>query len=234
MFVEICANSYQSAINAQKAGADRIELCSELALGGITPSYGLLKKVVIELSIPIHVLIRPRSGNFVFSDDEFDIMKENIQLCKKLGVAGIVSGVLFSDNSIDIVRTRELVEISKPMSFTFHRAFDEVSNPKENLKELINLGIDRVLTSGQKEKAEDGIELLSELQRLAKDKIIILAGSGINPVNARIFKDAGLNEIHTSASKKIYPKNDSYYGKTVQTVSDIQTIKDILIAVKDA
>ena len=234
MKLEICANSYQSAINAQKAGAHRIELCSELSVGGITPSYGLLKKVSRDLIIPVNVLIRPRSGDFTYSDDEFDIMKENIQLCKKLGVAGIVSGVLFSDNTLDIERTQELVEISKPMNFTFHRAFDVVSNPKETLKELINSGVDRVLTSGQKEKAEDGIELLSELQKIAKNKIIILAGSGINPDNAKIFKVGGLKEIHTSASKKNYPKNDSYFGKTVQTVSDIQTIKDILIALKNA
>ena len=118
MLIEICANSYQSAINAEKAGANRIELCSELAVGGITPSYGLLKKVTKELTIPIHVLIRPRSGDFTFSDDEFNIMKENILLCKELGVKGIVSGVLHLDSSIDMERTKELVAISKPMNFT--------------------------------------------------------------------------------------------------------------------
>ena len=124
MKLEICANSYQSASNAEKAGAHRIELCAELAVGGITPSYGLLKKVMHDLTIPVHVLIRPRSGDFTYSDAEFQIMKENILICKELGVTGIVSGVLKLDNTIDIERTKELVAVAKPMNFTFHRAFD--------------------------------------------------------------------------------------------------------------
>ena len=168
MILEICANSYQSAVNANIAGAHRIELCSEISVGGTTPSYGLLKKVMADIDIPVHVLIRPRSGNFTYSDKEFDIMKENIRLCKDLNCAGIVSGVLHEDNTIDVKRTSELIELSKPMSFTFHRAFDVVSKPKESLLKLLNLGVDRLLTSGQQEKAEDGIDLLIELQKLAK------------------------------------------------------------------
>jgi copper homeostasis protein len=109
MKLEICANSYQSALNAEKAGADRIELCSELSVGGITPSYGLLKKISKEITIPINVLIRPRSGNFQYSEEEFSLMKENIKLCKELGFNGIVSGVLNIDNSIDIERTKKLI-----------------------------------------------------------------------------------------------------------------------------
>ena len=234
MKLEICANSYQSAINAEKTGAHRIELCSELSVGGITPSHGLLKEVLRDISIPVNILIRPRSGDFVYSDSDFKIMKSNISLCKELGCSGIVSGVLFSDNSLDTHRTNELIEISKPMDFTFHRALDEVTNPRKTLEELINLGVDRVLTSGQKEKAEDGIELLSDLQKLAENKIIILAGSGIKPDNVKMFKDAGIKEIHASASKNLEPNGDSYFGKTIQTVSDIQTIKDILIAIENA
>jgi copper homeostasis protein len=131
MKLEICANSYQSALNAEKAGADRIELCSELSVGGITPSYGLLKVVSENITIPVFVLIRPRSGNFNYSDAEFDIIKNNIKLCKKLGLKGIVSGVLNDDNTIDIKRTQELIELSSPLSFTFHRAFDCVPNAKK-------------------------------------------------------------------------------------------------------
>lgn len=234
MKLEICANSYQSAINAEKAGAHRIELCSELSVGGITPSYGLLKTVMKKVTIPVNVLIRPRSGNFTYSGEEFQIMKANILLCKELGCNGIVSGVLNLDNSIDTKRTQELVELTKPMSFTFHRAFDEVRDPKQTLEELINLGVDRILTSGLEEKAEDGIELLSDLQKLAENKIIILAGSGIKPDNVKLFKDAGIKEIHASASKNLGPNIDSYFGKTKQTVSDIQIIKDILIAIENA
>ena len=228
MILEICANSYQSAVNAEIAGAHRIELCSEISVGGITPSLGLLKKVLQSLTIPVHVLIRPRSGNFTYSDKEFEIMKENIRLCKDLGCAGIVSGVLHEDNSIDLKRTKELIELSKPMSFTFHRAFDIVSKPKEALLQLIALGVHRLLTSGQEEKAEDGIDLLLELQKLAKNKLTILPGSGINSENCIHFKNNGFTEIHSSASKIISNRTHSYFGNTPQIVSDINSIKNIL------
>ena len=228
MVLEICANSYKSAINAEKAGAHRIELCSELSIGGITPSYGLLKKVMHSLSIPVQVLIRPRSGGFSYSKAEFEIMKENILQCKALGCAGIISGVLHKDNTIDLERTKELIKLSSPMSFTFHRAFDVVSKPKESLVELIKIGVDRLLTSGQKDKAEDGTELLIELQKTAQNKLIILPGSGINLENCMLFKNAGFTEIHTSASKEIKGNSYSYFGNTPQTVSDIETIKKIL------
>ena len=228
MILEVCANSYQSAINAEKAGAQRIELCSELSIGGITPSLGLLKKVMHNLSIPVQVLIRPRSGDFLYSNAEFDIMKENILQCKELGCAGIVSGVLCADNTIDIKRNRELIELSKPMSFTFHRAFDVVPKPKESLLQLINLGVNRLLSSGQKEKAEDGIDLLSELQKMAQNKLIILPGSGINPLNSSLFKTAGFTEIHSSASKTTSRNTHSFFGNTPQTVSDVDTIKNML------
>jgi len=228
MILEICANSYQSAVNAEIAGAHRIELCSEISVGGTTPSYGLLKKVMADIDIPVQVLIRPRSGDFHYSDEEFDIMKENILQCKDLGCAGIVSGVLHEDYTIDKKRTSELIELSKPMSFTFHRAFDVVSKPKESLLKLLNLGVDRLLTSGQQEKAEDGIDLLIELQKLAKNKLTILPGSGINSENCIHFKNAGFTEIHSSASKIISMNTHSYFGNTPQTVSDIDTIKNIL------
>ena len=231
MILEICANSYQSAVNANIAGAHRIELCSEISVGGTTPSYGLLKKVMADIDIPVHVLIRPRSGNFTYSGKEFDIMKENIRLCKDLGCAGIVAGVLHEDNTIDIKRTSELIELSKPMSFTFHRAFDVVSKPKESLLQLLNLGVDRLLTSGQQEKAEDSIELLLELQKIAENKLTILPGSGINSENCIHFKNSGFSEIHSSASKIISKNIPSSTGESKQTVSDVETIKKILNAI---
>ena len=129
MIIEVCTNSYESALNAQKAGADRIELCSELAVGGITPSHGLIQKVIEDLSININVLIRPRSGDFTFSTTEFEVIKKDIQWCKELGCNGIVSGVLNADNTVDIKRTKELVDLAKPLSFSFHRAFDWVKDP---------------------------------------------------------------------------------------------------------
>jgi len=233
MLLEICANSYKSAINAQEAGAHRIELCQELSVGGITPSYGLLKLVIDTLSLSVFVLIRPRSGNFVYTDEEFDIMKQNIQLSKNLGCTGIVSGILNKNNSIDKERTKELIELSKPLEFTFHRAFDCVPNPFESLEQLIDLGVDRILTSGLETSAEKGIELLKELKEQAKGRITILPGSGINPSNAKLYKDAGFSEIHTSASKIFVNNNKKSMFDTVQTESDVSTIKTILNILKN-
>ncbi|MBO6879869.1 copper homeostasis protein CutC [Winogradskyella sp.] len=229
MKLEVCANSYQSAKNAQQAGAHRIELCQELSVGGITPSYGLLKQVIDNFNIPVYVLIRPRGGNFVYSKDEFKIMKHDIEICKELGCAGIVSGVLKEDKSIDVKRTQELVELSKPLDFTFHRAFDEVENPKKALEQLVDLGVHRVLTSGQQKTAEEGLELLKELNGIANGRITILAGGGVNSENAIKFKQAGLKEIHASASTTIEQENSMF--STPLTVSDPQRIKAILDAI---
>lgn len=229
MLLEICANSYQSAKNAQDAGAHRIELCQELSVGGITPSYGLLKQVRDTLSIPVFVLIRPRSGNFVYTEDELDIMKQDIQLCKDLGFQGIVSGVLNADDTIDLKQTKELVELSKPLSFTFHRAFDCVKNPEEALEQLIDLDIDRILTSGLQPSAEKGINTLKKLNEKAKGRITILAGSGINQNNAKRFKEIGLKEIHASASSTI--ESDGSLFSTPLTFSDPKKIKAVLRAI---
>lgn len=241
MILEICASNYQSAINAQNAGAHRIELCSELAVGGVTPSYGLIHQTLKNLKIPVFVLIRPRSGNFTYSDAEFEIMKQDIQICKDLGCKGIVSGVLNLNNTIDIERTRQLIELSKPLAFTFHRAFDRTPNPYESLTHLIELKVDRILTSGQVTSAEKGILLLKELKALADDKLSILPGSGINPKNVLIFKDAGFKEVHCSAvlSSKIIdapsvPMNTPEFlneGKALTSNSEI--IKTMLQLIKN-
>ena len=229
MLLEVCTNSFQSAKNAQDAGAHRIELCQELSVGGITPSYGLLKEVIENLNISVFVLIRPRGGNFVYSDTEFEIMKRDIKLCKDIGCQGIVSGVLNADKTIDINRTEELVELSKPLQFTFHRAFDEVANAKEALEQLIDLGVERVLTSGQETSAEKGLELLQELNKISNNRITILAGSGINSENASKFKEIGLNEVHASALSQL-EENNSLFSMPM-TYSDPQKIKAILDAI---
>jgi copper homeostasis protein len=185
-----------------------------------------LLKVLEDLNIPVFVLIRPRSGNFVYSDAEFEIMKYNIQLCKDLGCQGIVSGILNANKTIDLKRTKVLVELSKPLPFTFHRAFDEVNNTIEALNLLIDLDVQRVLTSGQKDTAENGIDLLKELHNIANNRITILAGSGISAGNASRFKAIGLKEIHASASVEL-PSHSSKFA-TKQTVSDKKIIKKIL------
>ncbi|OUS00695.1 copper homeostasis protein CutC [Flavobacteriales bacterium 33_180_T64] len=233
MLLEICANSYQSAKNAQNAGAQRIELCSELFIGGITPSYGLVKQVTSNLDIETFVLIRPRSGNFCYTEDEFEIIKNNIKICKSLGCHGIVSGILNPDNTIDITRTRELVELSKPLPFTFHRAFDMVPNPMITLEQLIDLGIDRILTSGQQPKAAQGLDLLKKLKQQAKKRITILVGSGISSKNVKAFKAEGFDEIHASASEVINTKSSEYFGSIPQTVSSTKEIKAILKAINN-
>lgn len=234
MIIEICANSYQSAINSEVSGAHRIELCTELPIGGITPSFGLIKQVISKLNIPVFVLIRPRSGNFTYSEDEFEIMKQDILLCKDLGCHGIVSGVLNGNTTVDTIRTKELVELSKPLPFTFHRAFDCVPKSFDALEELINLGVNRILTSGQETSAEKGLKLLQELKSQANNRITILPGSGVNPENVLSFKKAGFSEVHTSASKVINNKKDSvYFGEIIQTESDKEIIKSILKKIED-
>jgi copper homeostasis protein len=228
MLLEICANSYQSAKNAQDAGAHRIELCSELSVGGITPSYGLIRQVASALSIKTFVLIRPRSGNFCYSDSDFEIMKKDIQTSKNLGCHGIVSGVLHEDQTIDLERTKQLIALSRPLPFTFHRAFDMVPHMNDAVEELISIGADRILTSGRHTKAIDGLEQLEAIKQRANNRITILVGSGVSSKNAEIFKNKGFKELHASASKVTDNSTSSYFGNTPQTVSNIDEIKSIL------
>lgn len=201
MIIEVCAESYEYAEKAEKAGADRIELCKHLHLDGLTPNYKTAKKTIENLNIPVFVLIRPRHGDFNYSEKEFELMKADIVKFKEMGCKGIVSGILNNDNTIDIKRTNELVNLSRPLEFTFHRAFDVVTDPLKELEKLIQLGVERVLTSGQKQKAVKGIELLKELKKNAKDKIIIMPGSGINKLNIMNFRS--FNEIHGSFKNEI-------------------------------
>ena len=196
MIIEVCAESYEYAVKAEKAGADRIELCKDLHLDGLTPDYESAKKTIDTLNIPVFILIRPREGDFFYSNEEFELMKSDIVKFKEMGCKGIVSGVLNSDNSIDIKKTKELVELSRPLEFTFHRAFDKVNNPLNEIENLIELGIDRVLTSGQKDKAIDGLVLLKQLNSISKNRIKIMPGSGINKSN--IVNFVNFEEIHGS------------------------------------
>ena len=196
MIIEVCAESYEYAEKAEKAGADRIELCKHLHLDGLTPNYKTAKKTIDNLNIPVFVLIRPRHGDFNYSEKEFELMKTDIIKFKEMGCKGIVSGILKNDNTIDIKRTNELVNLSRPLEFTFHRAFDVVSDPFKEIENLIKLGAERVLTSGQKDKAIKGLELLEDLQKKVNNDIIIMPGSGINVLNIDSFKN--FSEIHGS------------------------------------
>ncbi len=198
MLVEVCANSLQSALNAEAAGADRIELCAALGVGGITPSHGLLKQVLAQLTIPVHVLIRPRGGHFTYSNTEFNVMCEDIEYCKALGVAGVVSGVLTSDFALDVGRTNELISLAGAMSFTFHRAFDWVTNPQQALQRMEDMGVATVLTSGQRTSAQEGLEEISVWQQ--RTALTLMAGGGIGPNNAHLFKQHGIKAIHLSGT----------------------------------
>lgn len=200
MILEICSNSLQSALNAQEGGADRIELCENLTGGGTTPSYGLLTQTRRQIQVPVHVLIRPRAGDFLYSDLEFEIMKEDVRLCKELGFEGVVLGLLNADGGIDVERTRMLTELASPMSVTFHRAFDACRDPEKGLEDVIACGCDRILTSGLKATAEEGADLLDKLISQAAQRIIIMPGSGIQSGNISRLKDRiRAREWHASA-----------------------------------
>ncbi len=228
MIVEICANSFESAMAAQSGGADRIELCTQLAVGGLTPSHHLIKRVMSELSIPIHVLIRPRKGNFCYSKEELNIMKNDIEFCKNLGCSGVVSGVLESDLTIDLFATKQLVEAANGLDFTFHRAFDCVKDPLVSLENLIDLKIKRVLSSGLRPSAIEGISLLSDMNKIANKQIEIMPGSGINLGNVLQFKNKEFTSIHLSATQHSEKKSASFFEGGTEGLSDEKTIRKIM------
>lgn len=205
--LEICANSLPSALAAQQGGAIRIELCDNMAEGGTTPSYGTIKLAKEMLSIEVWPIIRPRGGDFLYNDLEFKIMKEDILMCKNLGCEGVVLGILLENGEIDQKRCETLVNLAKPMKCAFHRAFDLTSNPEKALEDLIRLNFVRVLTSGAESSAEQGIELLTKLVEIAKERIEIMPGAGINPHNIeKIKKQTKAKVFHASARSKVQSK----------------------------
>lgn len=200
MVLEIAAYSVQAAINAWQAGAHRIELCSGPAEGGLTPGIGTITETIRRISIPVFVIIRPREGDFLYSDAEFEAMKEDIRMAKISGAKGIVTGVLTPDGYPDIRRLTEIVDLAGDLPVTFHRAFDMTKNPQEALEMIIGCGVRRILTSGTRKNAEDGIPEIAALVRQAEGRIIIMPGSGIHAGNARKIADAtGCTEFHLSA-----------------------------------
>lgn len=216
--IEVCIDSVASALAAEQGGATRVELCANLFEGGTTPSAGCIARIRKQLSIPLNVLIRPRGGDFYYSDDEFEVMKYDIQVAKELGVDGVVIGMLQQDGSVDKKRTKELVELAKPMSITFHRAFDMTPDPFLAMEEIIELGIHRILTSGQERTAFEGADLIAQLVEKAAQRIIILPGGGITERNLRkIVANTGVRECHTSGRKSIastmtYQKSHVFMG----------------------
>jgi copper homeostasis protein len=214
--VEICVSDVESAIAAEAGGADRIELCDNLAVGGTTPSAGTIAEACRWLSIPVHVLIRPRAGDFVYSGPELAVMRHDIEAAKALGAAGVVLGILTDEATIDRDRTAELVARARPMSVTFHKAIDQTRNLVEALDSLIALGIDRVLTSGGRPTALEGVTTLQELVERAHDRIKVMAGGQFEIDHLEtVIQRSGVSEVHLgSAVRRTVP------GATPASIQD--------------
>ena len=199
--LEACVDSVESALSAQAGGADRVELCDNLLEGGTTPSAGLIALCCRRLRIPVHVLIRPRGGDFVYSDLELDVMQRDVGVAKEHGAAGVVTGALLPDGSIDLQRMRALIAAARPLAVTFHRAFDFTRDPDLALDHLIALGVDRLLTSGQATTAIDGTGILARLVRRAAGRIAIAVGGGVSEDNIlAVLEQTGAPEFHVRAT----------------------------------
>ena len=199
-FIECCCTSAVEAAEAAAGGASRVELCEELQVGGVTPRERNLRETLKKCSLPVNVLIRPRGGDFVYNEAEKEAVLQSIRLCKSLSVNGVVIGGLTPEGDIDIPLMRELIAAAKPLSTTFHRAFDECRDPFKALEEIIALGFDRILTSGQAPNAPEGADLLAQLVRKAAGRIVIMPGAGVRPSNiAKLESVTGASEFHSSA-----------------------------------
>ena len=196
MQVEVCAFSIESCLNAQRAGAHRVELCGGLYEGGTTPSYGLIQRARSVLSIQLYVMIRPRGGDFCYDEEELEVMRMDILAAKKSGADGVVFGLLKPNGQVDVEQTKALVALAKPMGVTFHRAFDVASDPLEALEAIIETGAERILTSGQQNLAVEGKELIVQLVEKSSGRIEIMAGSGVNADNAVLLVKTGANALH--------------------------------------
>jgi copper homeostasis protein len=242
MDVEICVDSVESAIAAAKGGAERIELCSALSDGGITPSAGLITAVRAAVSIDLFVMIRPRGGDFVYSNHELEVMRRDIIEAKSRGVNGVVLGVLTKDATVDRTHTRSLIELARPLQVTFHRAFDVCSDMDRALEDVVACGADRLLTSGGKADALRGEKKIAHLNQRADRRIRIMAGGGIRASNVRALAlRTGIRDVHTSLSTKVKGaafdggvELDSRQGEFTRylvNVDDVRAFKSALLEI---
>ena len=240
---EICSGSLQSALNAQEAGADRVELCSALSLGGLTPSYGFIELARKRLKIDVNVLIRPRQGDFLYDSDEIAVMIRDIIACAQMGVNGVVIGALDQFGNVDVDACRAMVAVAKHhgMSVTFHRAIDRACNIMAALEDVISLGADRILSSGGKPTSLEGLETLEQMNAAAAGRITIMPGGGVNAGNIRqILEVSGAQEIHFSGSQTIQSEMiyregvsftpDSLGGDFTRTESSVEKIRQMIQA----
>ena len=231
--LEACVDSVEAALAAQKGGADRVELCADLLEGGITPSGGTIQLACERLDIPVNVIVRPRGGDFCYSDVEYEVMKRNIELAQAAGANGVVIGVLNADGTVDVERTGALVELARPLSVTFHRAFDVSRDPYQALEALIELGIDRVLTSGQEPSVLEGLDLIVDLVRAAGDRIVVMPGGGITERNIqKIVAASGVKEVHVAAPVEV-PSRMQYHNPRVFMGGELRP-PEYTIAMTDA
>ncbi|MCU0467763.1 MAG: copper homeostasis protein CutC [Arcicella sp.] len=215
--VEVCAFSLESCLAAERAGAKRVELCSAMYEGGTTPSAGLIQLVKKQTNLEVYAMIRPRGGDFCYSNHEIDVMKADIEVAKNLGCDGVVLGILQTDGSVDVLQTKQMVGLAQPMKVTFHRAIDMTHNYEEALEAIIEAGCHRILTSGQKNTAIEGIENIKKLVKCANGRIEVMVGSGVNAQNAAILASTGVNAIHLTGkssrdSAMIYRKEGIMMG----------------------
>ena len=229
MRFELCANGYQSIVNGIAGGADCAELCEALEVGGVTPSYGTLlrcKDAACHI-FPIRVLIRCRPGNYIYNDDEIAVMCEDIKMVNSLGFEGVVIGALNKNGDLDVPAIKKMMKAGEGMKFTFHRAIDACNNPLDAMETLISLGFDKVLTSGCKPTAYEGVDMIREMQTLFGDRINIMAGGGVNEKNVeRIITATGVNNVHASLTSPVASGVDNTGAIMAYKVSNFERIKE--------
>ena len=237
--IEIATSDFETTKSAVEGGADRIELCANLSEGGTTPSYGTIYQCREAFDVLTYPIIRPRGGDFLYTEDEFEIMLHDVKLCKQAGCDGIVIGILYADGTIDTKRTASLIQIAYPMGVTFHRAFDRCRDPFQAIEQLIQIGCERILTSGQQSTAIEGSKLIAELNKLADHRIVIMPGSGIRKENIKMLADeTGCTEFHSSLRSEIRSKMEflhpvfenspeSYMNNSIDC-EDVKALKKIL------
>jgi copper homeostasis protein len=204
VLIEVLVDSVESARAAEAGEANRLEVCQNLFEGGTTPSAGLISTLARAVTIPFNVMIRPRGGDFCYSDCEFEVMRQDVRIARELGASGIVFGVLTPDGTVDEVRSSELIALARPASVTFHRAIDVSRDPAEALECLIRLGVDRVLTSGGEPTVLEGVEVIASMVKQAGTRIVVMPGGGIRERNVeRILRMTGASEIHVSGSRAV-------------------------------
>jgi copper homeostasis protein len=238
--IEIATSDFSTTKSAVEGGADRIELCANLTEGGITPSHGHLKRCREAFDVLLYPIIRPRGGDFLYTKDEYETMVTDVKLCKQLGCDGIVIGLLNMDGTIDFARTSELIELAYPMGVTFHRAFDRCVDPFAAMEELIEIGCERILTSGQKPTAQEGVELITKLNKAADGRIIIMPGSGVRKENIKsLAEKTGCTEFHSSLRSKsksamqfVHPSFENSEESYTNSAIKSEEVKNLINALK--